>query len=169
MSAMKSAIIRAIVAMLFFVAAAAAEIGDGSQWSFQHYPAVADFTGTPANPILLTPHERLLRTQIIAQAHSGPNFAGHFTIAKWGCGSPCIGFVIINARTGAVYDPDNPVYTVACADNNRMDSSLNFKLNSRLIVATGFSDKLGCGNNYFEWDGRRLKLIHFEPWPAPNK
>lgn len=162
---MKSAIARDVVVVLFVVAAAAAETGDGSQWSFQHYPAVADFTGTPANPILLTPHERLIRTQILSQVRSGPNFAGHYTVAKWGCGSPCVGFVIINERTGTVYDPN---FAVACADNNRMDSSLNFKLNSRLIVATGFSDKLGCGDNYFEWDGRRLKLIHFKPWPNPG-
>jgi len=167
MAAMKSVIAWAVVVMLFVVTAAA-ETGDGTQWSFQHYPAAADFTGTPAKPILLTPHERLFRTQILTQARSGPNFAGHFTIAKWGCGSPCIGFAIINERTGAVYDAVDPVLTVACVDNNRVDSSLDFNIKSRLVVATGFSDKLGCGDNYFEWDGKRLKLIHFKPWPNPG-
>jgi len=32
------------------------------------------------------------------------NFAGHYTFAWWGCGSPCQSGVIIDRRTGQIYD-----------------------------------------------------------------
>jgi hypothetical protein len=168
MTAMKDAIAKAVM-LLLFVLAAAAEPVEGSRWSFEHFPSVAGFRGTPARPALLTHYEREFRTEIRTQARTGPNFAGHYTVAKWGCGSPCVAFAIINARTGTVYAPVDPDLAVACADQNRSDASLDFKIESRLIMATGFSKKFGCGTNYFEWDGSRLKLIHFEPWPVPHE
>lgn len=37
-------------------------------------------------------------------------FAGHYTITSWGCGSPCQMNVIIDRRTGKIYDaPDSSV------------------------------------------------------------
>jgi hypothetical protein len=132
------------------------------QWSFSNYPAAAHFSGKPAQPLLVTPRERNFRTAIQTQASSGPNFAGHFTLAHWGCGSPCLSFVIIDAASGAIYDFKE---SVGCADKNGMDASIDFKLDSRLVIATGFSEKLGCGASFYEWNGKQLTLIHFEPWP----
>jgi hypothetical protein len=170
--AMRITIIASI--LLFISLSAPTQIGglnasNTDQWSFERYPAVADFSGKPAAPILATPHEHLMRTQIRTQALNGPNFAGHFTVAKWGCGSPCLAFVIIDAKSGSVYDPDyDPGFSVGCADANGIDASIDFKLTSRLIVATGFSEKLGCGTDYYEWDGKKLNLIHFEPWTSKH-
>ena len=31
-------------------------------------------------------------------------FAGHYTLASWGCGSPCQMSVLIDRRTGKIYD-----------------------------------------------------------------
>jgi len=166
MAVMKSAMTKTVIVVTVAIASATAQTRDISPWTFQHYPVVEDFKGSPAKPLLVTPHERSLRTQILDQAGEGPNFAGHFTIAHWGCGSPCVGFFIINERTGTIYDPH---FAVACADNNQMDSSLDFNLNSRLIVATRFSDKFGCGTDFLEWDGKRLKSVYFEPWSSTSE
>jgi hypothetical protein len=169
MDAVKSATVKTVTFLLVMLVATA-EAQNTNQWSFEHYPAVANLKSTPVKPLLRTHHDRDFRTQISTQSRNGPNFAGYFTIAKWGCGSPCTDFVIINMRTGTVYDPVQPVVVpVACADQNRADAGVRFELRSRLIVATGFSNKLGCGDNYLEWDGEKLKLIHFEPWPVPAK
>jgi hypothetical protein len=68
---------------------------------FEEYPVTDIFHGIPAAPKLTTPMERLYRTRIregvtkgigvmkegIEQA--GPNFAGHYIVVTWGCGSPC--------------------------------------------------------------------------------
>jgi hypothetical protein len=134
---------------------------NGDLPAFKHYPAVANFKGRPAKPLLITPKEYAYRTLIREQASVGPNFAGHFTLVKWGCGSPCLAFVIVDSKSGNVYDPG---FSVACADGNGIDASIDFKLTSRLIVATGFSKKIGCGTDFYEWDGKQLNLIHFEPW-----
>jgi hypothetical protein len=135
-------------------------ITSGDPPTFNHYPSIVDFKGNPAKPLLVTPREHAFRTQIREQASTGPNFAGHFTIAKWGCGSPCIAFVIVDSKTGNVFDPG---FSLACADGNVMDATIDFKLTSHLIIATGFSKETGCGRDFFEWDGKRLKLIRFEP------
>jgi hypothetical protein len=133
--------------------------------TFKHYPAEADFRERPAKPLLVNRKEHAYRTQIRQQASKGPNFAGHFTIAKWGCGSPCLAFVIVDSKSGNVYDPG---FSVACADQSGMDASIDFKLMSRLIKATGFSKEFGCGTDFYEWDGKELNLIHFEPWRSSH-
>ncbi len=166
---MKMKIIASILVLIS--ASATTQIGgldarNADKWKFELYPAAADFTGRPAEPILATPHEHLMRTQIRTQASQGPNFAGDFTIAKWGCGSPCVAFVIVDARSGIIYDPG---FSVACADDNGVEAKVDFKLTSRLVVATGLSKEskeVVCGDDFYQWDGKRLIWIHFEPWPS---
>lgn len=136
------------------------------QWSFQHYQAVADFKSVPAKPVLITPRSHANRTQIRTQAANGPNFAGHFTLAKWGCGSPCLAFVIIDARSGTVYDPG---FSVGCADKKGMGANIEFKVSSSLLITTGFSQEGGCGTDFYEWDGRSLNFLHFQPRPDSTK
>jgi len=135
------------------------------QPSFRQYPAVADFKGRPAKPQLNTDLEHDYRTQIRTQARLGPNFAGHFTVASWGCGSPCGRFVIIDARSGRIYDSD---IEVGCYDKNGGGEDIHFKLTSRLLTITGFLEKLGCGTEFYEWDGKQLNFLHFEPFPADD-
>lgn len=48
----------------------------------------------------------------IRESYDNPEnlFAGHYTFASWGCGSPCQMNVIIDRRTGKIYDaPDSTV------------------------------------------------------------
>lgn len=161
-----------IIGSLLLVAANAnAQSGDRNlsemgQWSFQHYSVTENFKGEPSKPLLKTTPERTFRTQIRRQAAKGPNFAGHFTLAMWGCGSPCLEFVIIDAQSGLIYEPH---FSVGCSDGHGIDADIEFRLMSRLLITTGFSDKLGCGTNFYIWDGKRLRLIHFEPWPHTAK
>ncbi len=136
------------------------------QWSFKNYSVSDQFSGKPAKPLLATTHERNFRTMIRTQVNKGPNFAGHFTLAQWGCGSPCISFVIVDAQSGTIYDFKEPI---GCLDENGVDAALDFRLNSRLVIATGFSEKLGCGTNFYEWNGKKLTLIHSEPWPKHSE
>lgn len=173
MPIVKRLIVVCILLVAAITAGAQTEIqtaGETGEWSFQKYPAKLDFRGKPAAPLLVTQFERSFHTQIRMQARNGPNFAGHFTVAHWGCGSPCLAFVIINATSGTIYDQDS---AVGCANDQGLDASIDFKLESRLIAATGVSEASAspgekgtvCGTNYYLWDGKRLTLVHFEPWP----
>ena len=55
------------------------------------------------------PTARVYKTRISNDyKHNGVNFAGSFSFAYWGCGSPCIGCAIVDVRTGKVYSgPDS--------------------------------------------------------------
>jgi len=41
--------------------------------------------------------------QSLGASPSGPNFAGQFTLVRWGCGSSCIMYAVVSAKTGRVY------------------------------------------------------------------
>ena len=125
--------------------------------SFARY-RVSDTTGPArlAPPILDTRNKRLYRTMIREGAARGPNFAGHFTVVAWGCGSPCIEVAIVDARTGQVY-----MDTVG-----RYAYPPLFRRDSRLLVSdpSGFmTDSLGHPEfsrvQYMEWTGRALRVV----------
>jgi hypothetical protein len=72
---------------------------------FTDFPSPDVFKGAAAK-VDLRSHvlAMMYRTQLRNQAPKGPNFAGHFTIAEWGCGSNCQAHMIIDAITGKVYE-----------------------------------------------------------------
>lgn len=106
------------------------------------------------------------RTRLREGAKEGINFAGHFTLVGWGCGTGCGQVGIINAKSGAVYFPDQlGGFGVWLWDDNQ--ESVQFKSNSRLLILSGWpatesdSDNPKTGLYYYEWTGTRLKLVKF--------
>ena len=71
---------------------------------FEDHPVMKTFSGKPA-PLKLPSHSkaRLFRTMLKLSAEKGPNFAGHYTVGTWGCGSDCRMVALIDAVTGRVY------------------------------------------------------------------
>lgn len=57
--------------------------------TFEDYRVTQKFNGNPAAAVIATRRARMFRTMIRTQAKQGPNFAGHYTVAIWGCGSGC--------------------------------------------------------------------------------
>ena len=71
--------------------------------------------------MLATPEQRLYRTRIRngvsigsdvwtgnldnQVGRKGPNFAGHFFVIRWGCGSQCVMMATVDAETGQVFEP----------------------------------------------------------------
>jgi hypothetical protein len=62
---------------------------------FDDFPVVKSFHGKPAAPVFKT--RGPFPAEIREAARKGPNFAGHYTIAEWGCGSGCVSFAVIDA------------------------------------------------------------------------
>lgn len=62
------------------------------------------FTGTPA-PIDLTSFKgaNTYRTKLTEGAKQGPNFAGHYTVVSFGCGTQCQDNWVIDATTGKIH------------------------------------------------------------------
>ena len=48
----------------------------------------------------------MFRTNLRNAAKEGVNFAGHYILTTWGCGTNCTQSAIIDARNGRVFFPD---------------------------------------------------------------
>jgi hypothetical protein len=130
-------------------------------------PKFADFavkteSVRPAAPLMNSRFARRFRTELRHQARHGPNFAGRFTIAGWGCGSSCFQFAIVDGRTRRVFGDRFPFVS---AEHSKGLNNLAFRLDSRLIILTGALDAHESreGVHYAVWTGRSLKFIRFVP------
>lgn len=56
------------------------------------------------------PEAKIFHTAISEQVAGGANFAGHYTVATWGCGTECQGYAIVDLITGNIikYEPHIP-------------------------------------------------------------
>jgi hypothetical protein len=69
------------------------------------------------------------RTQIRTQCkEAGINFAGHYTIVMWGCGSPCQQVAVVDRINGRIYYSNIPQI------NNELAFELMYKPNSDIII-----------------------------------
>lgn len=129
---------------------------------FSDYSVVQIYQGKPAVPIL-SKDQRWYRTVIREGAKSRVQFAGHYTIPTFGCGTGCTGFYLVDSITGKVYDG----FTVAdsfawiARPGNENVRRIEFYPNSRLFRITGCPGETNCGfYDYEVVDGAGLKLIY---------
>ncbi len=150
------------------------------------------FSGKPADPILSTSEERLYRTTIrrgvsrgwgVADGATGkeisvpgPNFAGHYVIVTWGCGSPCLMAAIVDLKTGRVFPPPfhhGPGHSYFQVPWDFPSDPLIYRTDSRLLIMNlceadelvqdhgrgGYRGKK-CGAYYFIMGDTGLRLVH---------
>lgn len=135
--------------------------------AFDRYPAPAAAARAPRKPAAaprLTSHEARLYRTVIRDAFSQPaNFAGHYRVAIWGCGTDCRNFAIVDKDTGATYTMPG-VQAVSGVTGND-DERVDFRAGSRLLIVAGcFNDDCGDGNAkaarfFYEWTGTRLRPV----------
>jgi hypothetical protein len=75
---------------------------------FEDYPVPESWGGSPAPVVITTRAERMFRTRLTTAAKGPPNFAGHYRVEIWGCGSECISGAIVDLETGKVFSPPLP-------------------------------------------------------------
>lgn len=95
---------------------------------FVDYPARA-WSGPVAKPRQDTRFARLFRTVLNLGAAAGPNFAGHMTIVEFGCGTSCVEWGLVDARTGQVHRPDATPLTLVHVG----DDALKYRRDSRSL------------------------------------
>ena len=70
---------------------------------FEAYPVSRIYEGKPLPVNVLShPQARKLQARLVEGAKKGPNFAGHYTVVMWGCGTECQQIAVVEARTGIV-------------------------------------------------------------------
>lgn len=124
---------------------------------------------------------RMFRTNLRNAAKEGVNFAGHYILTGWGCGTNCSQWAIIDARNGRVFFPkefegvawgfcdlpEGKLPADAPGLNDEASGPLYYKANSRMVALTGMTGgglddpNAKCGNYFFEWVGNRLKQVSF--------
>jgi len=125
---------------------------------YEDYTVSKIFSGNPASPKINNPQSRLFRSVIRQEASKGPNFAGHYTIAKWGCGSDCKAIAIVDAITGKIYFIPGITYVLRVPF--QAEDPLQFQLDSRLVIIVGARNGEPIARKYYyEWIKNRLRLV----------
>ena len=118
--------------------------------TFQQYHVARVYRGKPALPVFTTQEEREFRTQIRRQVAKGPNFAGHYTVVTWGCGTQCTSFAVVDATTGQIF----------FHAQHETVSDVFYNLDSRLLVTDYcIGAEKTCTRKFWEWIGKETKLI----------
>jgi hypothetical protein len=111
---------------------------------------------------------RTFRTNLRNAARGGVNFAGHYILTTWGCGTNCSQSAIIDARNGKVFFPDQ-LEGAGFGFCELPDDTepIVYKADSRLLVLSGFKggdlnlENGRCGIYYLEWAGTNFKQVQF--------
>jgi len=126
---------------------------------FEDFPILEKFEGAPAPVNLLShPIAPRFKTALTKGAKEGPNFAGHYTIVSWGCGTMCQVVAVVDAKTGTVYFA--PFLTELGAE---------FRINSNLFVVNppneikevfgGFEIPDWVYSAYYKWENNQFVNI----------
>jgi len=140
---------------------------------FKEYLTAETFAGKAHPPTLATPLDRKYRTVINESVAKGVNFAGQYVVAVWGCGTGCQKFVIVDAKTGTVYDPpfDEVDYHNPPGEPEVdwwcYSALLNFNKESRLLIVEGCLRGKQCGRTYFVMENA-LKQLEYDPDLLPD-
>ncbi len=131
--------------------------------------------GKPA-PVVLLKGDRMWRTRLREGAAKGPNFAGHYTITTWGCGSSCLVVAVIDATSGKFEYADFMPLGVPFenSESGREYQGLVYRLDSSLLIADGCPrdedvSPPPCGTYYYVMRDGVLKQIDFVSDPPMAK
>jgi len=116
---------------------------------FEDFPVTENWNPPPAALKLTTRSERMFKTRLTEAEKELPNFAGHYRITYWGCGSVCSAGALIDWQTGDVFPPplakpngsgwERWIECTACFEG----ANNEFRVDSRLMIVR-------CGLNYSE-------------------
>ena len=124
---------------------------------FRDYPVSEAYIGKTAS-LALARDDRMFKTRLAwAAKNQRPNFAGHYILTTWGCGTTCLMGAIINARTGKVHWWG---FSICCWSSDADDKfqPIEFRLNSKLIVFSGArNEKDGdVGAHFYKFENARF-------------
>ena len=136
---------------------------------FSAYPTRIETAKAKVINFRQSPDARTFKTRLKEALRGGVNFAGHYIVAGWGCGTGCISGAIIDARNGNVYWLEQfNALGVGDVNGEYAEEPVAYRKNSRLLVITGSPGRakdddpdLPSGEYYYEWKANRLRLIKY--------
>jgi len=136
---------------------------------FSDYPVQDIYRGEPAPPVL-SQAQRKFRTMIRRGANFPVQFAGHYTVPRWGCGAGCTYSAIVDSLTGRVHDAPFHVSELPGAweekHMNDLPARMEVTPESRLMKINGCPNERDCGfYDYLMIEGKDLRLLRKQVLP----
>jgi len=136
--------------------------------TFGQYPATVEKAKARSINFKRSPGASTYRTRLTEALREGVNFAGHYIVTGWGCGTGCSNAAVIEARTGVVTFPGEFYNIDSRYGDTYSDPLMDFKKNSRLLIvhgspgpATESGPGKPSGDYYYEWRNNRFRLLKF--------
>jgi len=133
---------------------------------FEEYPVHESWTGAPPAIRFRSRPERMFRTQFRNAALMPPNFAGHFRVATWGCGTACLSGGIVDLSSGRILALPYPVWRVGATGAQKVwalcgfvsggeyDEVAQTRPDSNLLI-------LNCADSYGKDEGTYLHTSYY--------
>jgi hypothetical protein len=152
--------VKIVLLMALFLAFCSAGLAQSTTPTFNEYAVkVEKIKGVKVN---LKSHKdaKRFRTMLLEAANGGVNFAGHYILTTWGCGTNCSFGAIIDARNGSVFFPNGLGGFFGLCDFPANTKLHVYQANSRLLVFSGMKEEGGpCGIYYLEWAGTKFRQV----------
>ncbi|HEV8590494.1 MAG TPA: hypothetical protein VGQ55_00205, partial [Pyrinomonadaceae bacterium] len=130
--------IRMLVLLLTAMTLSMAASAQGKLPKFNAYPATVEKARAKKIDFRRSPGAGSFRTRLSESLREGTDFAGHYKIAGWGCGTGCISGAVIDMRNGRVYFPEEfYALSVGYFSGDYESEPLKYKVNSRLLIISG--------------------------------
>jgi hypothetical protein len=163
----KIRIMKRCCAVLFVIASASiCGAAQKRMPTFSQYPSKLERLRISKIDFRKYPDARTYRSRLTDGLKRGINFAGHFVIVGWGCGTGCTNAAVIDGRSGKLMWPEEFMNVDASYGDGYSDVQLDFRRNSRLLVIhgrPGTADESGsaepAGDHYFLWNGSAFRKI----------
>jgi hypothetical protein len=111
----------------------------------------------------------MFRTRLREAAAQRPNFAGHYILATWGCGTDCSMGAAINALNGQVTMLPASICCLSSAGDD-FSNKIAFRADSALLILTGMrnENEADLGAHFYRIEGDRF--VHIRDIPiAPTR
>ena len=148
-----------MTSLLLALILAGPSLPGSSAFRFEDFSTDVEVVTSPASPAVSSGKARRYRTILRRASKESPDFAGHYRVVKWGCGTCCSEFAILDLKTGEAWFAP---FFIACGyppGSSESDAGLLYRADSRLFVAAGARNERGWGIYYYRWTGRELELL----------
>ena len=123
------------------------------------------------------PKDKKFADAVSRSVSHGPNFAGRYSIARWGLGTGLSSMAVVDLATGKVFDEMPFVFLDVPwdPDDKVPYRGFSFRSNSALLIASGCfyrgKNQTGpdCGWKYYKWENDRFVLAREVSGPIRPK
>ena len=125
--------------------------------AFESYPASQADNVLTAIDFSSHPDAEDFKTRLEYSLNTAANFAGHYIVTSWGCGTMCQMVAIIDVLNGEVFFPLTSSLGVCYQTNSAL--LITNPLDELTIEDFGEDMPAWLKSGYYRWDGKQMELL----------